>query len=146
MVDPPKNQHVSLFPPRAWSKSGSLAALNSGKSTRRSTSGGRRSRWPCFSGSAEANYPFSQEAKGDAPQDVAVGPNQWCHFGVGAQPTLVYFSGSWDVHRGKRDFDPWACGPRGHAATLMILAMGRLHLTPGVHYDSGEKVSACGHA
>ena len=31
---------------------------------------------------------------------VAVGQNQWCHFGVGAPPILVYFSGDWDVHQG----------------------------------------------
>ena len=29
---------------------------------------------------------------------VAVGQNQWYHFGVGAPPILVYFSGDWDVH------------------------------------------------
>ena len=32
--------------------------------------------------------------------DVAVGQNQWYHFGVGAPPILVYFSGDWDVHWG----------------------------------------------
>ena len=26
--------------------------------------------------------------------------NQWYHFGVGAPPILVYFSGVWDVHWG----------------------------------------------
>ena len=31
---------------------------------------------------------------------MAVGQNQWYHFGVGAQPILVYFSGDWDVHWG----------------------------------------------
>ena len=31
---------------------------------------------------------------------VAVGQNQWYHFGVGAPPTLFYFSGDWDVHWG----------------------------------------------
>ena len=30
------------------------------------------------------------------------------HFGVGAPPILVYFSGDWDVHwRYDLDFDPW---------------------------------------
>ena len=30
------------------------------------------------------------------------------HFGVGAPPILVYFSGDWDVHWGyDLDFDPW---------------------------------------
>ena len=28
------------------------------------------------------------------------GSNQWYHFGVGAPPIFVYFSGDWDVHRG----------------------------------------------
>ena len=31
---------------------------------------------------------------------MAVGQNQWCHFGVGAPPILAYFSGNWDVHWG----------------------------------------------
>ena len=31
---------------------------------------------------------------------VAVGQNQWYHFGVGAPPVLVYFSGDWHVHWG----------------------------------------------
>ena len=29
------------------------------------------------------------------------------HFGVGAPPILVYFSGDWDVHWGYGGFDPW---------------------------------------
>ena len=29
---------------------------------------------------------------------VAVGQNQWYHFGVGAPPIEVYFGGDWDVH------------------------------------------------
>ena len=33
---------------------------------------------------------------------MAVGQNQWCHFGVGAPLILVYFSGDWDVHWGYR--------------------------------------------
>ena len=32
--------------------------------------------------------------------DLAVGQNQWYHFGVGTPPILVYFSGDWDVHWG----------------------------------------------
>ena len=40
--------------------------------------------------------------------EVAVGQNQWYHFGVGAPPILVYFSGDWDVHWGyDLAFDPW---------------------------------------
>ena len=31
---------------------------------------------------------------------MAVGQNQWYHFGVGAPPIIVYFSGDWDVHWG----------------------------------------------
>ena len=31
---------------------------------------------------------------------MAVGQNQWYHFGIGAPPILVYFSGGWDVHWG----------------------------------------------
>ena len=31
---------------------------------------------------------------------MAVDQNQWYHFGVGAPPILVYFSGDWDVHWG----------------------------------------------
>ena len=30
--------------------------------------------------------------------DLGVGQHQWYHFGVGAPPILVYFSGDWDVH------------------------------------------------
>ena len=29
---------------------------------------------------------------------MAVDQNQWYHFGVGAPPILLYFSGDWDVH------------------------------------------------
>ena len=39
---------------------------------------------------------------------MAVGQNQWYHFGVGAPPIFVYFSWDWDVHWGyDLDFDPW---------------------------------------
>ena len=31
---------------------------------------------------------------------LAVGQNQWYHFGVGAPPNLFYFTGGWDVHWG----------------------------------------------
>ena len=31
---------------------------------------------------------------------LAVGQHQWYHFGEGAPPILVYFSGDWDVHWG----------------------------------------------
>ena len=47
----------------------------------------------------EAHLPYT---------NMAVGQNQWYHFGVGAPPILVYFSGDWDVHWGyDLDFDPW---------------------------------------
>ena len=32
--------------------------------------------------------------------EVAVGQNQWYHFGVGAPPILVHLSGDWDVYWG----------------------------------------------
>ena len=38
---------------------------------------------------------------------MAGGQNQWYHFGVGAPPILVYFSGDWNVH--------WAYGILTHA-------------------------------
>ena len=44
-------------------------------------------------------------------KDMAVGQNQWYHFGVDALPILVHFSGDWDVHRGyDSDFNPWPHG------------------------------------
>ena len=33
-------------------------------------------------------------------KQMAVGQNQWYHFGVGAQPILVYFNWDWDVDWG----------------------------------------------
>ena len=43
---------------------------------------------------------------------MAVGQNRWYHFGVGAPPILVYFSGDWDVHWGyDLDLDPWPYAP-----------------------------------
>ena len=43
-----------------------------------------------------------QSKKHGSPVHMAVGQNQWYHFGVGAPPILVYFSGDWDVHSGYR--------------------------------------------
>ena len=44
-------------------------------------------------------------------KQLAVCQNQWYHFGVGAPPISVYFSGDWDVHWGyDLDFDPWPTG------------------------------------
>ena len=47
---------------------------------------------------------------------LAVGQNQWCHFGVGAPPISVYFSGDWDVH--------WGYGilTHGHLGSKSLLA------------------------
>ena len=44
----------------------------------------------------------SSEKKGGLVEEMAVGQSQWYHFGVGAPPILVYFSGDWDAH--------WGCG------------------------------------
>ena len=44
---------------------------------------------------------------------MAVGQNQWYHFGIGAPPILIYFNGDWDVHWGyDLGFDPWPNGFR----------------------------------
>ena len=48
---------------------------------------------------------------------VGVCQNQWYHFGVGAPPMFVYFSGHWDVHLGyDLAFDPWP----GHVNALQV--------------------------
>ena len=40
--------------------------------------------------------------------NLAMVQNQWYHFGIGAPPILVHFSGDWDVHWGyDSGFDPW---------------------------------------
>ena len=43
---------------------------------------------------------------------MAVGQNQWYHFGVGAPAILVYFTWDWDVHWGYRILT------RGHICDL----------------------------
>ena len=46
---------------------------------------------------------FLRAFKGNQKEDrshMAVGRNQWYHFGVGAPPIFVYLSGDWDVHGG----------------------------------------------
>ena len=48
-------------------------------------------------GGLENQTPFSGHPEAT---HEAVGQNQWYHFGVGAPPILVYFSGDWDVHWG----------------------------------------------
>ena len=41
-------------------------------------------------------------------EDMAMGQNQWYHFGVGAPLILVYLSGDSDAHWGyDLEFDPW---------------------------------------
>ena len=40
---------------------------------------------------------------------MAMVQSQWYHFGIGAPPILVYFSGDWDVHWGY-GVDPWPYG------------------------------------
>ena len=57
---------------------------------------------------AEYLSPLSIQLRACHATHMAVGQNQWYHFGVGASPILVYFSGDWDVHWGyDLDFDPW---------------------------------------
>ena len=51
--------------------------------------------------------------------DMAVGQNQWYHFGVGALPILVNFSGDWDVHRG------YGLLTHGHMQLSMSLGIAR---------------------
>ena len=67
----------------------------------------------------EVGLPSSKDVSGSFTEikpdsHLAVGQNQWYHFGVGAPPILVYFTGDWDVHSGVRDFDPqpFSCGER----------------------------------
>ena len=40
---------------------------------------------------------FEEKHSGSYDWHMAVGLNQWYHFGVGAKPILVYFSGAWDA-------------------------------------------------
>ena len=53
---------------------------------------------------------------------LAVGQNQWYHFGVGAPPILDYFSGEWDVH--------WGYGilTHGHFEGLLFKHHGHVYL------------------
>ena len=50
-------------------------------------------------------------------REVAMVQNQWYHFGIGAPPILVHFSGDWDVHwgyevltHGQVSQSPWLWG------------------------------------
>ena len=66
---------------------------------------------------------------------VAVGQNQWYHFGVGAPPILVYFSGDWDVH--------WGYGvlTHGHALIHPPVLYARLHCLTTESEGSASKSS-----
>ena len=63
------------------------------------------------------------------PNDMAVGQNQWYHFGVGAPLILGFFSGDWDVHWGYGflDFDPW---PHDNLLTVLTGKAGLDTNTP----------------
>ena len=50
--------------------------------------------------------------------EVAVGQNQWYHFGVGPPPILVYFSGDWDVHWGYKLLTHGQVGPKKSVSKL----------------------------
>ena len=70
---------------------------------------------PLLCGVPEKGWMKSRERLDEIPRfdlpnsllRMAVGQNQWYHFGVGAPPTLVYFSGGLGCSLGVRDFDPW---------------------------------------
>ena len=80
---------------------------------------------------AEAAEKVGKGKKAEAPRSgclghgsihyMAVGQNQWYHFGVGAPPSLVYFCGDWDVH--------WGYGFLTHDHIA-----AHLHKIPGVTY------------
>ena len=57
---------------------------------------------------------------------MAVGQNQWYHFGVGAPPILVYFSGDRDVHWGYGILTHGHIDPRG-SKTSSAGALSRAH-------------------
>ena len=48
-------------------------------------------------------------------QHLAMGRNQWYHFGVGAPPILVYLVGIGTGMFSVRDIDPWPSGKPKHA-------------------------------
>ena len=59
---------------------------------------------------------------------LAVGQNQRYHFGVGAPPSLVYFSGDWDVHWGVRAFDPLPFRNFSRFGSCLVPLRSRLRL------------------
>ena len=57
-------------------------------------------------------------------KNMAVGQNQWWHFGVGAPPILVYVSGDWDVLWGYGLWTHgymWLLSPVGFKDNLSLL-------------------------
>ena len=60
--------------------------------------------------------------------NVAVGQHQWYHFGTGAPPILVYFSGDWDVH--------WGYGLLTHGHVLKLNAFDNWHCNPAMNSDT----------
>ena len=54
--------------------------------------------WPAAGECAAA--PGGRCEVGHGSDNMAVGQNQWYHFGVGAPPILVHFSWDWDVYWG----------------------------------------------
>ena len=73
----------------------------------------------CFLGEAEGSPKIDYRQKGtltlsslledlvSVQLHLAAGQHQWDHFGVGAPPTLVYFSWDLGCSLGVRGFDPW---------------------------------------
>ena len=56
--------------------------------------------WPGASWFSGPRYTGRVNNYSLAASHMAVGQKQWYHFGVGAPPILVYFTGDWDVHWG----------------------------------------------
>ena len=65
-------------------------------------------------------------------ENVGVGQHQWYHFGVGAPPILVYFSGDWDVHWGY-----WIL-THGHLRSFLSLRPMRMWLQ--VKYQGSRRL------
>ena len=67
--------------------------------------------------------------------NMAVGQNQWYHFGIGARPILVNFSGDWDVHWGVSfvagfERQPHFCGSALERRGLRSPRLARAHAMP----------------
>ena len=67
--------------------------------------------------------------------------NQWYHFGIGAPPILVYFSGDWDVH--------WGYGVLTHGRVVFglhnagLVFDGMVFLSEGGHAVSDSWMLPC---